>query len=87
MSTEATHPPLTKEEQDDFEAVLRVLAGYALGESPESVRVALMRVSLDGHPQSVIAVVDEREEQGDEVVVRPVAVLVNDSLFERMVQP
>lgn len=87
MSTETTHPPLTSEEQDDFEAVLGVLAASALNELPDGVRVALVRVSLDDQPQSVIAIVDERGTETDEAEVRPLAVLVNDALFERLVQP
>lgn len=86
MSTETTHPPLTSDEQESFEDILSVAAATALGDLPDGVRLALVRVSLDDKPQSVIALVDERDDS-DEVDVRPLAVIVNDGLFERLVQP
>lgn len=86
MTNQTTHPRLTEDEQEAFEGVLSVMAANADNDLPEYFRLALVRVSLDDKPEAVIALVDESSDD-DDVFVRPLAVLVSDSLIERMVQP
>lgn len=82
MNNTTDLPALTDEEAEMYETLQAFLAADDL---PEHLRVGLMRVTLDGQSEAAVVVVDERDEEA--VTVKPVALLVSNSLFARMGQP
>lgn len=69
-------PALTDEEQNTFRQIKRAF---------KSGQLALMRVSHDGKPRAVLAIIDQDGQ--DTVDVFPVAMLIDDDLFAQVSTP
>lgn len=78
MSNEQS--PLTEQESGWFDTLGAVVAGKA-----KNWEAALMRATLHGKDVAVIVAVNRVEE--DDIGVRPMAILMDDEMFEALEPP
>lgn len=76
--------PLTEEDMERFEHLAEVLSAHRRTLLPEGVRVAVVRTMLGGSPVAAVTVVTETEETYE---LNPLAVLVDDALFNLLADP
>ena len=76
--------PLTEEDMERFEHLAEVLSVHQRTLLPEGVQVAVVRTMLGGSPVAVVTVITETEETYD---LTPLAVLVDDALFDLLADP
>ena len=74
---------LEDSEIQDFEALIALLQG----ELSNLYQVALSRATFHGHEVAVIVAVSEDEDIEDSFSLRPLAILLNDDLFDDLIPP
>ena len=73
--------PITEDEQVQFDRLVDATNGRFA-----NARIALMRVQFDNEDAAAVVILSQSED-GSEQFTTPVALLVDDTLFERLTPP
>ena len=73
--------PITEDEQVQFDRLVDATIGRFT-----NARIALMRVQFDNEDAAAVVILSQSED-GSEQFTTPIALLVDDTLFERLTPP